>query len=30
MKRNSSEDLIGELEEEMFLLSQKGDISCSG
>ena len=25
-ERNSSEDLIGELEEEMFLFSQKGDI----
>ena len=29
-ERNSSEDLIGELEEEMFLFSQKGDIIVQG
>ena len=29
-ERNSSEDLIGELEEEMFLFSQKGDIIVPG
>ena len=29
-ERNSSEDLIGELEEEMFLFSQKGDIIVLG
>ena len=29
-ERNSSEDLIGELEEKMFLFSQKGDIIVQG
>ena len=29
-ERNNTEDLIGELEEEMFLFSQKGDIIVQG
>ena len=29
-ERNSTEDLIGELEKEMFLFSQKGDIIVHG